>query len=389
MAVVLKIKFGPSRGGNKFAASYEGNVPTGSVQNGRLLALITSDPLFIIVSNDNLEGRTVEVNGVIMTVSNAPVAMYGPNVYGARISVEENNKLAYVAPPTVPSMPDDGRTPAESAYHRWKSMIPVFQHHRANKTFGSWDLGQEYFWSRANRYSTRSWRRIQKEYLEDTVINSYNKTNDWVNAWLTWCDWFDSHVVTEESFMSRYNITNVDSEGGSRTDGGAWSWRQRYENEVRTWNRFGSRIRDEVEEVKSHLDAVDVSDPVQSVIEEIFSATTQLGLVPEDDMNDNDDGFLWFTHPDTPHLYRLRISSLNDRSRRYKITHAYVVNRHSRNWKDNPYVDISNLAIGIDANVGYSAPDHFFSDYFGSWANMSYYWNQVKDNQPNVPRHGI
>ena len=362
------VVFGPAmENGFKIAATGE-NVPGNFYYRGNPLIALGPNNLIVVYSTTDIDGNKLSVNGVEFTASKSLAKSFGMNNYFvAQLSDNDYETLAgaKLPPPMAPAVPElvsHGRTPAETANRRFRSMINVYQHYRRQKSALSWSHYREYTWCRANRNTTKSWKRYQKDALVQQITKSYNNTRNWVNAWTMWCDWFDAQVVTENDFMAYHGITSVDSTGSSSFGEGlvTWSWRDRFESDVRVWKSFASKIRERVDDVREQLEMVDLTDPIQSLEDEIVSATSELGLESHEEFNARDDGFLWFTHPENDRLYRLRLSHLNYRGSGYRVSHEYGVREYAGNWMDNEYVSLELSALGVDVNTGGSSPDRSF-----------------------------
>ena len=102
----------------------------------------------------------------------------------------------------------DVATPMELAWRRYSEL-------RAMRTGEGLTVeeNQEYYRLYLNRRYTSNWRGYGHDLLAERFPVSLQDTEVWVEKWDDFVDWFEGCVPTEELFMQRYNIDDVDSLG--------------------------------------------------------------------------------------------------------------------------------------------------------------------------------
>ena len=338
-------------------------------------------PILVLAPGNRVKAWGSGLTSIGMTINEVDITgkfVEGNNgLYQAHLTAEEFNGILtspastgsqMTSPPETPEQREYVNclqkntefTPVELANMSWRDEIPVYQAWRRDSSVNfSPERRQQYFLLRGWRNYVTRWRNSVKSSLIDDIEDSLDSASIFIEKHETFLDWFEGQSPTEEDFTGRNGIDDVDSTGSYSGDGytATFSWRQRYDNEVRMHTRLYNKIRNKVDAIKARVsNFVDIGEDdtvLDSVITEILSVGSELGLMPHESWNRRNDGVVWFTHSQTQKNYFFSLSSL----RGYNYTHSiqktfklsYYVQRNGiQTALRNQFADLRWSTIGTE-----------------------------------------
>jgi hypothetical protein len=277
------------------------------------------------------------------------------------------------------------RTPVEDAYATYNRMRRAGGYRNLNATDRAW-----YFFYRTYRNHTKYWRARNKPELLARMPVAVQEAKDWVAKWAGFADWFDSQVPTEVEFQNRHGdingheVTHYASGGSSSV-----ARRDQFRYLVQTHTSISNKVWENIDKVQDQLDLVDDGDSDFGAYEEIISFGAEAGLSPLDDLNDRDDGMLWFVDVETEVKYMFDVKTALHSTHRWNNNPWSVMgtiyldtnNWGNDRWKNYPYIPLNRTFMK------YSQPSYpdvlrVFSDYFGL---IDVFKSYVDDSTSPVP----
>ena len=215
--------------------------------------------------------------------------------------------------------------------------------YRSLKRIGFRNLSQEdrgwYFTYRSFRNYTKLWNKYVKEDLIEALDNSLVKASNTLEDWKEFEDWAKARKPRGHS-------------GG--------------------WNSIMRKISEDVECLSDRIDDFNIPedslDSLEVIKEDIIETVDPIGLVPSDTYED--DGCLWFDHPESGKQFFLALGRLHGR---FAPIHAvagfslqYRVTNQGFNWENYPQVDLHPLVVGKKV-ADYRHPSYNLQAYFGAY----------------------
>lgn len=240
-------------------------------------------------------------------------------------------------------------TPISEAYSRYRKLRRKGRR-RMTREEQVW-----YFTYRHFRNYTKEWKRSRKSQLINHIENDLEHQRNRLVEWREFEEWAESRTFSSSSNQSRWE------------------------------KHFLTRIRADVDFLENAVeDFSDDDNVLETVIDLVAAAGSELGLVVDEDMTDEEDGCVWFVDEATGKHYfwalGLNCDGIN-------VTESIAVSPRAKSddrWRAFNGISLNQFALEQirPSNVCGSSyhPARVFNDYFGLYNSLGVREGELTDS---------